>query len=222
MYRYISFDFWNTLASPNKRFAIERNKILQRFSNKPAKEVESEVKHFKGVIDKASEEEHYADSSIKLTTALYNVIRGEHFNHVSTIDALDLYRQIQNLAINLPPIIDERLLIELDRWKRMGLGIGITSNTNFIAGSTLRYILNTTYDIHFDTYIFSDEVRVSKPSPKIFDAFFEQSGCTKQEIVHIGDNLVCDGAAEKVGFSYILTKNPANTIKIVKQLNEQA
>jgi putative hydrolase of the HAD superfamily len=90
--------------------------------------------------------------------------------------------------------------------------INILSNTAFIKGSTLRKVISY-YELseYFKFQIYSDEVGISKPNPKIFQLIFDQINNFKQlqkkEVLHIGDNIVADyNGAIRFGFDAHLLK----------------
>jgi FMN phosphatase YigB (HAD superfamily) len=43
-----------------------------------------------------------------------------------------------------------------------------------------------------DYCIFSDEIGYAKPSPKVFEVLFQETGCAPDSIVHVGDNMQAD------------------------------
>lgn len=56
----------------------------------------------------------------------------------------------------------------------------------------------------FDFVIFSQDVQVEKPNPKIFEITVQQVGCQFGELLHVGDSLENDVAgAKNVGISAI-------------------
>jgi len=67
------------------------------------------------------------------------------------------------------------------------------SNTGRTPGSILLNILEM-YGIrdYFTYFVFSDEVMVRKPDPRIFAFAQNKLGMDKNEIVHIGDSVNLD------------------------------
>jgi putative hydrolase of the HAD superfamily len=83
--------------------------------------------------------------------------------------------------------------------------VGLICNTGLTPGFGLRRFL-TREDIakYFDLMIFSDEVGIRKPNPKIFHMVTQKLKVKPCEIVHIGDNLKSDVCgAKNAGFKAI-------------------
>jgi putative hydrolase of the HAD superfamily len=72
----------------------------------------------------------------------------------------------------------------------------VTSNTVMIYGDKLHNPVYEFYNIPYHNMIFSDEVNVSKPNPLIWLKHNEPID------MHIGDNVVTDGACEKLGIKF--------------------
>jgi len=69
-----------------------------------------------------------------------------------------------------------------------GLRVGLISNTGVSGGRHLRPVLESHGLLeHFDSLLFSDERRQSKPHPGIFDAALEALEATADEAVFVGD-----------------------------------
>jgi putative hydrolase of the HAD superfamily len=74
--------------------------------------------------------------------------------------------------------------------RRQGLRLGIISDTGFTPGRVLRRFLDAAGLLqHFKpaALIFSDEVGVPKPNPRIFQAALNALGVQPDETVHVGD-----------------------------------
>ena len=56
----------------------------------------------------------------------------------------------------------------------------------------------------FAFVVFSQDVQVEKPHPKIFEITAQQAGCEFSQMLHVGDSLVNDVAgAQNVGISAV-------------------
>lgn len=97
-----------------------------------------------------------------------------------------------------PPAIDAGSYQVLRTVKDMGLKVGLICNTGATPGSTQRVFLK---DIglaqYFDTFVFSDEERLSKPAARIFHLTLERLKATPEETVHIGDHHLNDVVGAK-------------------------
>jgi putative hydrolase of the HAD superfamily len=89
--------------------------------------------------------------------------------------------------------------------KARGLLLGAISNTiqpgRFFTTNTRREDLNRL----FDARVYSSDVGVAKPHPKIFRTALEQVGVAAPEAVYVGDRLIPDiGGAQAVGMKGVL------------------
>jgi len=105
----------------------------------------------------------------------------------------------------LPPRINPDAFRLLQWLKAHGKRIGLICNVGRTPGFILRKFLeNEGIGRFFDAMIFSDEVRIRKPHPRIFYIAAERLGVKPSEIVHIGDNLRSDvWGAKNAGFKAI-------------------
>ncbi len=56
----------------------------------------------------------------------------------------------------------------------------------------------------FQFVVFSQDYGVEKPDPKLFNIAIEKSGCTKNQLLHVGDSLETDVmGAVKTGIKYV-------------------
>ena len=93
------------------------------------------------------------------------------------------------------PILYPHIGSTLAALKRQGYKVGLISNTGRTWGRFLRPIQDDMgIGKHFDDRIFSDELGVRKPDPRIFEAALEHLGLRPAEAVHVGDDLVADPA----------------------------
>ncbi len=146
-------------------------------------------------IGEITEEEHWANvmRMLKQPSQGYEQVRDEFFGG----DVVD------------------RTLIQFLRSLKPAYKTGLISN----AWSGLRkYIQREKFDDAFHALIISAEVKVAKPSAKIYQIALEQLEVSPNKAVFVDDvweNIV---ACEKVGMRGILFKNPESTIKQIKAL----
>lgn len=103
--------------------------------------------------------------------------------------------------VERPPQIHDGAIEALRSLKARGLKLAIISNTGRTWGTFLRRVqAKVGMDGLFDHRTFSDEVRVRKPAPAIFDQTLAALGMEPDEAAHIGDDVVADvGGAKAVG-----------------------
>jgi putative hydrolase of the HAD superfamily len=96
-----------------------------------------------------------------------------------------------------PTATEPDLLATLARLRGAGLRLAVASNTGFVPGREVHRAL-VRLGLRVDHQVFSDEVGVAKPSPRLFARLTTAAGCDAAGIVHIGDNERADvaGAAD--------------------------
>src|SRR6266581_7193478 len=100
-----------------------------------------------------------------------------------------------------PPVLDPHIRETLERLRAAGYRIGLVSNTGRTWGRFLRPIQDDMgIGRYFDVPVFSDEVGVRKPNPRIFQVALDALGVRPEETVHIGDDVVADvDGAKRLG-----------------------
>lgn len=92
-----------------------------------------------------------------------------------------------------PPSPHPESMAVLQGVKELGMKIGLISNTGMTPGAAFRKFLEQHQLLsYFDTLVFSDEVRLSKPAQGIFRLTMESLGAAPHETVHVGDNVLND------------------------------
>lgn len=119
----------------------------------------------------------------------------------------DLVSKINRIFFEYPPVmLNKNILPIVSTLKHEGYTLNISSNTGFIEGPFLRKFLRSIEIEHyFDFAIFSDEIEASKPSWSFFENVYKNTGHSKEEVLHIGDNYNADYlGASKFGFNALL------------------
>ena len=110
--------------------------------------------------------------------------------------------------------------------------VGLICNTGLTPGFGLRrFLVRESLAEYFDLMLFSDEVRIRKPNPKMFQIATRRLKVKPYEIVHVGDNLKSDvwGAknsgfkviylSTEVGRDRIAESDPASLVSISRKIN---
>lgn len=212
--KFYSFDFWNTLATPNPTFIEERDKFLARELNLPIDDVRSAYRLTKDRLDGKAATWGAACTPLTAMHQLDGALP-------SFMNAYKLMRGFQRLARENPPmIIDRAPLEELAKDSRLF----VISNTNFIGGETIRSWLE---DYPFELLVFSDELGVSKPHRDIFRAVHyhlirDDPRIRPENITHVGDNDRCDGfGADRAQFKFHKVENPSETLEYLHSLTQK-
>ena len=81
----------------------------------------------------------------------------------------------------------------LDRARSAHRKLCLVCNTGWFSARAIEKVLRQyKLDTFLDSAVYSDQVGVAKPSPRMFDAAKEAFGCSSGDTVHIGDNLMTD------------------------------
>lgn len=99
-----------------------------------------------------------------------------------------------NLSVReVPPYLNPEARTVLDDLKKRHKLIGFICNTGLTSGAGLRqFLADEGVAEYFSLMIFSEEIGVRKPDPRIFHLAAEKLGVQPCEIVHVGDNLKAD------------------------------
>jgi putative hydrolase of the HAD superfamily len=121
----------------------------------------------------------------------------------------------------------------LKRFKDQGKLVGLICNTGMTPGTAIRNFLEQEGVAgYFDTMVFSDELRIRKPDPKIFHSVAQKFNVSPNNIVHIGDNLRLDiwGAknagckaihfSSEVGRDKIAESDPKSLVSFSRRLGK--
>lgn len=202
----ISFDIWNTILPSNKEYTRKRNEVIAHDLSVSYEEANFFYKKAKKFFDTCAESEGKCFSTPQCWQTLLEIANKNTCSH------LHLMKKCQILFDDFIPTFNPELLIEIQKLKEAGLILCITSNTNFVAGETLKNSIFSRWNI-FSGFTFSDEVLFAKPHHQIFKHTFqsvqkESPSIKPENILHIGDNLICDGGAESFGFQFQHVNNP--------------
>lgn len=229
--RHLSFDVWNTLIEGSRSFQPVRSALVAEiFDIEPtiAKHLYTETKsHF----DALAEREGRAHSCDEVYDELIRrVIQYRDGSDDLYGERERLRRGTEELFRTYPPTVLPTTIETLQTLHAIGYTISIGSNTNFISGTLLSEILDRW--IPFEFKVFSDLCGYSKPHREFFNLVLDGARATKtvdrpagradlarSEILHIGDNMICDGqGAIDAGMEFFYVKNPAEVPNLLSAL----
>jgi putative hydrolase of the HAD superfamily len=96
-------------------------------------------------------------------------------------------------VLEVPPYLNPEARKALKGLKKRNKLIGLICNTGLTPGIGLReFLANESVSRYFDLMIFSEEIGIRKPDPRIFHLAAQRLGVQPCEIVHVGDNLKAD------------------------------
>jgi FMN phosphatase YigB (HAD superfamily) len=226
--QHISFDFWNTIARPNRLFKEKRAELIGTLFNNQFSKYEIDSA-FSKIGKKYNEYQQAGNSAISPLDLLKSVLN--EIKPSSDFNLIELCNKINTLFLAYPPFIEPSFYDLIDLINKKGKTCSITSNTAFISGSIIvKYLENCNLLHRFSFTIFSDEFGFGKPSSKIFDLLtIKAIKCNylmgRSNILHIGDNLKSDynGAIQSSlnAFHLLdnnLLKNHRNALHIINDI----
>jgi len=198
MIKGITFDLWDTV------FIDDSDEPKRRAAGRPTKSDERRQLVYQFI-------EKQSSISLDLVNSVYDAIDAAfrkvwHDLHVTWTVEERLNLVLKGLNVELPksemkelvrlheemelefrpdfvPNVHEALAALKKNYK-----LAVISDTIFSPGRTLRKLLEDEGLLGmFDVFIFSDEIRCSKPEPKVFQAAKAGLGFEFDELVHIGD-----------------------------------
>lgn len=209
----VSFDFWNTLATPSKEYAKVRTDYLEQLGI-----TKGDYTKVKSHLDYYAEVDGLAVTP-EIAIGMLMIQHG--YRHDVNLIKTDLYE----LFKENPPTIHDDVRLAINLLEQNGIPWGVTSNTNFISGKVLGEFLEYSLDsidmCQVQTY--SDLCGYSKPSKRIFletyNGFLNRQvtgNMSRKDVLHIGDNGVTDYAgALDFGFSSKLIASPNDVYRDV-------
>lgn len=199
----VSFDLWDTVfiddSDEPKRAAaglppksIQRRQLVQQFLERQGPIARELVDRCYDTTDAAFREVWYGQNvtwpvRVRLTILLQGLGRKLPENEFA-----ELVRLHEDMELEVKPDlllgVGEALESIKGKYK-----LAVISDAIFSPGRALRELLRH-YDLlhYFDYFVFSDEVGYSKPDPRAFHMVAKNTGCSLEEIVHLGDREAKD------------------------------
>lgn len=211
---HISLDVWNTLLKPNTQtYPKVRAELISKWCGVSVEDAAMLYRNAKRMLDErarwlgiSSTVEYNWTMLVDMITLwakerdpkfkMANIVSDPHIIRIALArDCHEAFLQ------HRPTILPETVQIIRDL-QNQGHSFCITSNTNFISGSTVLKVLHEGgINIHRINCRFSDSERTSKPHRDIFKEILTDKGLHGREfdylldhVVHIGDDPHCDNA----------------------------
>ncbi len=206
MIRAVTVDWWNTLAAPagdwesfSKRMRIEGiQRILQ------ANGVTCTLARLDVAYDLWTD--HLArrwrqNFDLSGDQQVHDLLESAGYDRIARQAIAEIVEVIGSPLVARPPPIQEGAVETLRSLKSQGVKLAIISNTGRTLGKFLRQVqAKVGMDGLFDHRTFSDEVRIRKPTPAIFDQTLAALDVEPDEAAHIGDDVEADvGGAKDTG-----------------------
>ena len=224
--KHISFDLWLTLIRSGKDFKKEKAKLFCSYFQLQA-EVDEVVKVFREtdlLCNRINETVGKNVDSFEMYMLVLHKL-GADMSVLRPETLEEFYRHTEQLFFRHPPqLLNDEIIPLLKTLKDKGYTLNILSNTGYIKGRLLRRLMEYNGIARYmDFQVYSDEAYASKPSPAIFEQMYRQAkelyagSLSKQQIVHIGDNILTDvGGAKNFGINAFLINEQSMTLKNIE------
>jgi putative hydrolase of the HAD superfamily len=122
-------------------------------------------------------------------------------------DVIDHIVALDHSAYSKSLAVEPEVLATLDRLRAEGKRLGLVSNITLLPPLIREDIDRMSLGSRLDATVFSSEVGVRKPDPRIFREALERLGSPPAETVFVGDRLYDDiSGAQAIGMRAVLTK----------------
>ena len=197
----VTFDLWQTLLLDNRELGRARAQVRLDGAQAALKKVgqEYDIDHIRDAYRACYRHCHGVrdlglDLSFREQVEVFieNIAPGllERLDEETIKEILDAYADSFFVHPPVPHVDSVNVLRDV---KAMGLRIGLISNTGMTPGVTFRSYLDQQGMLgYFDTLTFSDEVKLAKPSPQIFEITLRSLGAAPEQAVHVGDHVAND------------------------------
>ena len=194
----ITFDLWNTLILDKPEFGENRAKLRiegikhtlfsigEMFSENTLQEAYSQC------IDACNKNRlHGKDISFDMQIEIFiKKIDPSLLSRLTDKDFSEILSSYLNPFYLYPPPVHPKASKVLAKLKSDGYKLGLISNTAMTPGTTFRKYMDNHQILHyFDVLTFSDEVKLAKPSHKIFDITLSKLSANPESTIHIGDDF---------------------------------
>lgn len=214
--KVVSLDVWNTLIHANPEFSRERNRYLVAELSLPIDTINSVYREVKDTADSMAEETGECISNMAIYKRFLSLLGRQHYNW------LKLRRGLERVFVKYPPYVPPETIVTLRMLQEQGMALSIASNTNFIRGEALYNIVLNTWGIDWKFSVFSDQLLQAKPHPRFWNIVVKRAktyvGAKPWEILHIGDNKVCDGACSNANIQFQHIKRPTELVRVLERV----
>ena len=214
-YRHYSFDLWGTLIRANERFKKKRleyfhSYFLRRGCLVPTDEIEAIIVNVWKYFDALSQMNGKSPDALEMYAMVIFRATG-NLKGITPLEMAVIYNDIEKIFLENPPTLwDEDTKPVLKELALRGKTMSLLSNTSYTKGSTLSIVLGRMGILQkFLFTLFSDEHNLSKPNREFFRMVDKLLPYDVEDIIHVGDNELCDGiGAQEYGFGHLIINQP--------------
>lgn len=214
--KVVSLDVWNTLIRTNPEFSHRRNMYLAEELSLPIETINSVYREVKDTADNVAEKNGECISSMAIYKRFLSLLGRQHYSW------LKLRKGLERVFAKYPPCVLPETITTLQWLQEQGIALSIASNTNFIRGDILYNIVLNTWGVDWRFHVFSDQLLQAKPHPRFWNVVIKRAktfvGARPWEILHIGDNKVCDGACLTANIHFKHIKKPEELVRVLERV----
>ncbi len=198
-------DYYDDWKGPEERVV---DRVYQMVSQRaPGVDRDEFVTHLSGSLAHARERKTQEMVEVPLVDLM-----GQCLEHYRALDEDNLR---DSLEIFYGVLLEDRRLVSgavelLHGLKERGLALGLISDVAWGLPSEypMRDIQHFGLDAYFDDYVFSTDVGLRKPHPKVFKIALSNLGVSASEAMYIGNSLAHDiRGAKGVGMKAVLKRS---------------
>jgi len=211
-FKAVTFDLWQTLIFESEGASSMRSanrcqnvtKTLNKFGlevslKKVTSAVEETIDALLKIWDENKDITHrdQLQSVVKYALSSEVKLKEEWIPELSSAYISSLF--------DIPPYLNPDAKKTFQRLQKRDMRIGLICNTGITPGFALRrFLSHIGIAEYFESMIFSDEIGIRKPDPRIFRLAAKKLKIKPHEAIHIGDNLKTDvWGAMNAGFRAI-------------------
>ncbi len=235
----VTFDLWETLLLEEDGFNARRvsarcwnlSRALDSFGVKiTVEQLAKAIKHLSSWLAGIWRSNREVSHLDQIRFIVQNASRGSIKVRKEWIE--DLSAAYASALFEVQPYVNPDALTVVKWLKQRNKQIGLICNTGLTPGFGLRRFLEQKRMAeYFEFMIFSDEIRIRKPDPRIFKMAARSFRLAPNQIVHIGDNLKSDiwGAnnakfktihySSEAGRDRMAEADPESLVSISRQLD---
>jgi putative hydrolase of the HAD superfamily len=194
MTKAFSFDLWGTLIRSNPQFKPEKSALIRDFFrlDRTDEQIHQAFVRADLILDNLQENFCLQPDLLTAWGVVLNEIGLKKSEPEEIKNFLNLYHR---KFLEFPPMFFDEVADLFDKLKRINdLELFVLSNTILVVGEVLDLYLQNTPLKNLKTF-YSDR-HFAKPDRRAFELL------PVKPLVHIGDNLVTDGACQKFGIEF--------------------
>ena len=202
----VTFDLWQTLLLDERDLGHARALIRLEGAQSALATLGKDfsIEHIRGAYDSCFLQcRNIRDSGLDVDFREQVSIFVDHIESGLTDDldqALmdDIAHIYADSFLTHPPPAHVDAIDVLQGVKDLGFRMGLISNTGMTPGFTFRQYMDERGMLeYFHTLVFSDEVKLAKPSKGIFMMTLDALGAAPEQTIHVGDHVLNDVVGPK-------------------------